>query len=352
MAVYFAIGLVIGVVIGAATVFVVFRARSRAGDRQMREAFGALAAEALDANSERLAQRAGATLEGKKALIDQAIGAVNERLEQVRQFIQRAESQRKQDLGQLSQSVGSLATTTGELHRMLASSQRRGAWGERMAEDILRLAGLVEGVNYRKQSSEDAEQGRPDFTFFLPNDLKANMDVKFPLESYKAYLDAPDDAERDEHLKALVVAVRGHVRSVAARGYIDPKVPTVPYVIVFIASEQIFSLVLSARPDLIDESIGRKVILASPLTLYAMLAVIRQSAESANLMKTADEVITLLSAVDKQLQLYDEQIDRIAKRVRQSADEFETLRTTRRNVLQRQLDKIEQLRISRELPEE
>ena len=146
-----------------------------------------------------------------------------------------------------------------------------------MAEDVLRLAGLQEGVNYTKQSAADAESGTPDFTFMLPNDLKANMDVKFPLEAYKAYVDAESDAARESALKQLVSDVRNHVRAVAARGYIDPMAPTVPYVIVFIASEQIYALALAAEPDLMDEALGRKVVLASPLTLYAMLAVLRQA---------------------------------------------------------------------------
>jgi DNA recombination protein RmuC len=348
----FAIGLVLGIILGAAVAIAVGAVRQRSADRRMRETFAALAAEALDANSRRLAESAGATLEGKKALIDQSVSAVNERLEAVRQFLQRLEAERKQDLGALSTSVSSLATTTGKLHEMLASTQRRGAWGERMAEDVLRLAGLQEGVNYVKQSSDHAEEGRPDFTFFLPNDLKANMDVKFPLERYKAYIDAPDEQGRAQQLQQLAAGVRGHVRAVAGRGYIDPKLPTVPYVIVFIPSEQIFSLVLSVNPDLMDEALTMKVVLASPLTLYAMLAVIRQAAENANIMKTADEVIALLGEFQKQWTNYNIALDTLGQRIDQAAKQFETVSTTRSNVLQRPLDKIEDLRQARQLPKD
>jgi DNA recombination protein RmuC len=348
----FAIGLVLGIILGAAVAIAVSAVRQRSADRRMRETFAALAGEALDANSRRLVESAGATLEGKKALIDQSVSAVNERLEAVRQFLQRLEAERKQDLGALSSSVSSLATTTGKLHEMLASTQRRGAWGERMAEDVLRLAGLQEGVNYVKQSPDQAEEGRPDFTFFLPNDLKANMDVKFPMERYKAYIDATDEQGRAQQLQQLAVGVRGHVRAVAGRGYIDPKLPTVPYVIVFIPSEQIFSLVLSVNPDLMDEALKMKVVLASPLTLYAMLAVIRQAAENANIMKTADEVIALLGEFQKQWTNYNIALDTLGQRIDQAAKQFETVRTTRSNVLQRPLDKIEDLRQARQLPKD
>jgi len=355
----FIIGFVLGVLIGAGVAIVVGVVRSRATARQadvalqqMRDTFAALAGEALDANAQRLTQQAAGTLDAKKALIDQAVRAVNERLEQVRSVLQRVEAERKQDFGQLSSSVTSLTLTAGKLHEMLASTQRRGAWGERMAEDVLRLAGLQEGLNYTKQSSADAESGRPDFTFLLPNELKANMDVKFPLERYKAYVDADSDDARANELRHLVQAVRNHVRAVAGRGYIDPKVPTVPYVIVFIPNEQIYGLVLSAQPDLIDESLHQRIVLASPLTLYAMLTVVRQAAEHANIMRTADEVLTLLGQFTREWARYNEALDKLGQRIEQARDEYEKVRTTRTNMLQRPLDKIEALRTSRQLDQE
>jgi DNA recombination protein RmuC len=349
MAGWFILGFAAGAALGATLAILIARAQARSQQGQMRETFSALAAEALDANNRRLGEQSAAALEGKKALIDQSVVAVGERLEAVRQVLQRVEAERKQDFGQLSSSVASLSLTAGRLHEMLASTQRRGAWGERMAEDILRLVGMQEGVNYLRQSGGDAETGRPDFTFLLPNDLKANMDVKFPLERYKAYIDATDEADRATQLKGLADALRGHVQAVARRGYIDPKVPTVPYVLVFVPSEQIFSLVLQADGDLIDDALRQRVVLASPLTLYAMLSVIRQAAEAANVMKTADEVIALLAQFNSQWQKYNEAVDSLGARIDSVAKQYETVRTTRTNMLQRPLDRIEDLRTTRGL---
>ncbi len=355
----FILGFVIGAVLGSVLALGVqlLRARRerehlREAHEAMRDAFSALASEALDANAKRLSEQADARLDGKKALIDQSIKAVNERLGKLSEFVQRIETDRKADLGRLSSSVNRLTSTAEELHRMLASSQRRGAWGERMAEDILRLAGLQEGVNYLKQSAADAESGRPDFTFLLPNDLCVNMDVKFPLEAYKAYVDAESDQSRAEACEQLTRAVRGHIRAVASRGYIDSAGGTVDYVILFIPAEQIYALVLAECPDLVDEALGRKVVLASPLTLYAMLAVIRQAAENANIAETANEVIALLGQFRRQWQKYNEELDRLGSQLETVGRTYETLRTTRSNMLQRPLDKIDELRSQRELPDE
>ncbi len=346
------IGFLIGVILGAAIALAISHILRRSGEKQMRETFSALASEALDSNAKRVAETAGAQLESKKELIDQAIKNVNDRLEQVRKFLQDGEVDRKKELGVLGKSVTQLAMTTGDLHQMLASTQRRGAWGERMADDVLRLAGLAEGINYSKQSTADAESGRPDFTFYLTGELKVNMDVKFPLENYKAYLDAEADDERNASLQQLVKDVRGHIRAVAGRGYIDTKNGTVNYVLLFIPSEQIFSIVLEANADLIDDALKMRVVLASPLTLYAMLSVIRQAAEHANIMKTADEVITLLSKFNTQWQKYSEEVDRLGSQLDTVQKTYDNLRTTRTNMLQKPLDKIEDLRQSRQLPKD
>ncbi|MCE5328601.1 MAG: DNA recombination protein RmuC [Planctomycetaceae bacterium] len=346
----YAITFILGVVIGAAVAVVISIVRAKSNAQQMQQAFAALAAEALDANSRRLAESAGATLDSKKQLIDQTLATVSERLTKMAEYFQRLESDRRHDVGALSTSIASLSTTTGKLHQMLASTQRRGAWGERMAADVLRLAGLAEGVNFTCQSSEAAVTGRPDFTFMLPQGLKVNMDVKFPLDAYKAYVDAADDAGRAEQLKSLLAAVRGHVKAVASRGYIDPQAPTVPYVLVFLASEQVFSLVMEADRDLIDQALSQKVVLCSPLTLYAMLAVIRQTAEHANLLKTADDVLNLLVEVRKQWEAYKESMNKMGDKLADAKNEYDKLVSTRTNMLDRPMGKIENLRTARQLP--
>ena len=90
----------------------------------------------------------------------------------------------------------------------MASPTARGQWGERMAEDVLRLAGFVENVNYVKQTQLDGATGRPDFTFPLPKGHELYMDVKFPMAGYLRFLDATTDAERQAHRAAFLRDVR------------------------------------------------------------------------------------------------------------------------------------------------
>ena len=94
---------------------------------------------------------------------------------------------------QSQRSVQELASVTQNLNQALTAGQQRGQWGERMAEDILRVSGLIEGVNYRRNTRVEGGTTRPDFTFLLPQGRVLHMDVKFPLAGYLRYLQAETD---------------------------------------------------------------------------------------------------------------------------------------------------------------
>src|SRR6478735_4018639 len=133
----------------------------------------------------------GQQLESKKALIDQQLGVMNAKLGEVGELVRTLEAERSTKLGELSGAlemqrahIAALAETTQGLREALSSTKVRGQWGERMAEDVLRLAGFIEGVNYRRQRTLEGSGGRPDFTFLMPNEMLLHMDVKFPLDNY------------------------------------------------------------------------------------------------------------------------------------------------------------------------
>ena len=127
-----------------------------------------------------------------------------------------------QKFGQVDQSLRThaeitehLSESARSLREALVSPTARGQWGERMAEDVLRLAGFVENVNYVKQTQVEGGTGRPDFTFPLPKGHELYMDVKFPMAGYLRYLEAPTEAERQAHRTAFLRDVRLRVKELA-----------------------------------------------------------------------------------------------------------------------------------------
>lgn len=370
-----AVGLVIGAGVGL-LVFVVLRrgqasaielaqreSETRLGAlvEQVRARFDELSRTALSSNSEqflRLAStalkeqttRGDQTLEEKKKLIETRLGATDLKLNELNVLIHAIEKQRAEAQGSLVAEIqrNQLATnrlqeTTAQLREALANPQSRGQWGERMADDVLRLAGLVEGVNYHRQQTTESKD-RPDFTFSLPGGRVVHMDVKFPAGNYLKMLDSADAPTRATHAAQFLKDVRKHVTDVSRRNYVDPAAGTVDYALVFIPNEQIYGFMHAQDPQLFDESLGRKVVLCSPWTLYAMLAVIRQSVENFRLEQSARQILDLLAEFRKQWEKYVEGMEKMGRKLDEAVKEYRDLTGVRTRQLDRQLDRVEDLR--------
>ena len=244
-----------------------------------------------------------------------------------------------------------LARTTNALRAALASTKKRGQWGERMAEDVLRAAGFSEGINYQKQKAMAGGGGRPDFTFFLPKGLLLNMDVKFPLDNYMRYLESESDLEQSTFKSSFLKDVKARIKEVTGREYINPEQNTLDYVLLFIPNEHIYAFIHEQDSSILDESMKGRVILCSPLTLFAVLAVIRQAVDSFALERTSNEILSLLAAFKKQWNLFMGKFEVLGKRINDAQKEYEALTTTRRRQLERPLNRVDELRTRRGLPE-
>lgn len=337
---------------------------------RIKESFGSLSLQALSKNTEEFLKVANETLskqtksgekelEGKKQLIDQTLGVMKEDLQKVQELVTGFEKDREKKFGELANQLKSTAEQTGKLQETanqlksaLASTKARGQWGERMAEDVLRLAGFVEGINYRKQKALETAGTRPDYTFLLPQDLKVNMDVKFPFNNYLRYLEADAESDREKFKSQFLKDVRVRIKEVTTRDYINPTEDTVDYVIVFIPNEQVYAFINESDSTLLDDALKNRVILCSPITLYAILAIIRQAVENFNLEKTTEQILSLLGSFHKQWTLFLKSLEKMGKRIDEAQREFTTLNSTRRNQLERPLRQIEDLRKQKGISDE
>lgn len=245
-------------------------------------------------------------------------------------------------LAEAARQTTRLSDTADALRRALASPATRGQWGERMAVDVLRAAGFVEGVNYRTQTGIDGGT-IPDVTFLLPGDRLLHMDVKFPFDNYLRALEATTDAERDAFEARFVADVRQRVNEITTRGYIDPQT-TVDQVLLFIPNEAVFAALHDRDPAIVDHAIARKVVICSPSTLFAVLAVIRQAVEQFRLERTGNEILACLVAFEKEWRRYGECVDALGRQMATATRTYETLASTRTNQLERTLKRVEVLR--------
>ena len=327
----------------------------------MADQFSSLSLQALNQSTSQLVQLAKSQLgaqqtqtsqelDSKKHLIDQQLNQMGATLEQVRTLMTDVQAQSGERLSALTTEIRNtadqtkrLTETTNTLRETLANSRARGAWGERMAEDVLRAAGLLPNIHYTKQTTTAAGT-RPDFTFKLPKDLYLNMDVKFPLDNYLRALEAVSDSEREQFEQQFLRDVRSHVKAVASRDYIDPAANTVECALLFIPLEQVYGFILQRDSTLLENSLESRVVLCSPFSLFGVLSVIRQAAEFFSLQQTAGEMLTLLGAFSKEWTRYADALEKLEGDFQRLANDFDTLTGTRRRALDRQLLKLENLR--------
>jgi len=244
--------------------------------------------------------------------------------------------------------TAALAATTHRLGEALAGTKSRGQWGERMADDVLRAAGFIEHINYRKQRAI-VGGGLPDFTFLLPGDQVCHMDVKFPLDNYLRYLEAETQLDRQRHLKQFQYDVRQRVKELAERRY-DSHDNSIDVVLLIIPNEQVYCFIQEHDPTLLDDALAQKIVLCSPTTLFAVLAVIRRAADSFRLEERSKEIVALLGGFAKQWDAFCDQMDTVGRRVDGLQKDYDQLVGTRRRQLDRQLDRIEDLRRRENLP--
>ncbi len=323
---------------------------AQANRDQIKAEFGDLSKQALDQNLDtflklaenkfsELLKSSDGQLDQKKELIDQSLVEMKKKLE----GLDKSTSELKGQVASSQKGIGDLAETTTQLQRVLSSSQARGQWGERMVEDIINFMGLVEGINFEKQAQ--AGEGRPDFTFKLPDEKRINMDVKFPLTHYENYLGTDNENEQAAEKKAFLSDVRNHVKAIEKRSYIDPEGGTVDYVLMFIPNESIYAFLNQEDRELIDFALARKVVLCSPITLYAVLSLIRQTASNFAMEQKAGEVQQLVGVFRKQYEKFLEKLDALGKTLGTVANHYDELSGPRRRALEKPMEKINELQL-------
>lgn len=312
--------------------------------------------DSINLASDRVAQASGEQLGRRAEQIDASLRGVQEsiglRIQQMDDEIKRLREQNAEKFGSVDKAVSDLLKSTGDLNNVLSSSQARGQWGERMAEDLLKAAGLIEGINYEKQDTISGG-GRPDYTFLMPPDRVLYMDVKFPMDSYTKFVSATDSGVMASLKADFMKAVRDRVKELERRDYVvSTTQQSLDYVLLFVPNESITGFIHEADPSLIDWALERKVVLCSPLTLYAFLVVVRQATESFHTEETAAQIMQMMGKFRKQWESYVKSLDKVKRNFDNMQEELDDLTVGKRfKGLNRETKKMEELRKRQNIPE-
>ncbi len=295
---------------------------------QLKKEFAELSRKNLEAESRQFAQQSETRLQ-------QLLQPMQQRLQDFQQQLQQGREQDIKDREGLREQIRKLAEEnqriTAEAHaltRALTSQAKtRGNWGERQIERALELSGLQEGREYDREVSLEDDRGRrwrPDVLVHLPEGRALIIDAKLSLNHYIDYVNAKEEEQRQQALKAHVQALKLHVKSLAEKRYDRLKgVKSLDFVLMFVPNESAFVEAINHEPALYDEAFRQHVVIVTTSTLLASLQTI------ANLWRYEKQQRNAQKMAEHASKLYDkfvgfvEDMEKLGQRLRQAGESYD-----------------------------
>ena len=310
--------------------------------KQLENSFSALSQQALKLNNEnfltlakeKLSQfqiKAEANLDKKEKSIELLLQPIQSALKNTKEQIQSIEKERKESFGSLSQhlkiineSQADLRFETQNLVQALRRPEVRGQWGELTLKRIAELAGMVDHCDFyeQQQSENSASRMRPDMIVRMPDQRELIIDAKTPLDAYLNASQASDTEIRDQSLARHARNVRERMRELASKAYWSQFKNSPDFVVLFIPGEQFLSAALEQNPQLLEDALKNKVILATPTSIVALLRAVAFGWRQIAVAENAEKIRELGEDLYHRLATFAEHLQKLGKHLDTSVEQY------------------------------
>ncbi|GHB32495.1 DNA recombination protein RmuC [Salinicola rhizosphaerae] len=237
--------------------------------------FEALAGRIFDERNRAYSAQSRDSLEALLKPFREQVSGFRERLEEIHGQELRERTTLKVQIDQLASLNRQITEEAANLTRALKGDKKmQGNWGEVMLESVLERSGLRRDIEYRREVSIEGDSGRqrPDAVIYLPDDKHLIVDAKVSLNAYVRYVNAEDDTEREQALRAHVQAVRAHIDSLSGKDYPHlPGLRSPDFVFLFMPVEPAFAVAFQHDETLFQDAFSRDIVVVTPTTLLASL---------------------------------------------------------------------------------
>ncbi|GAB5496803.1 MAG: DNA recombination protein RmuC [Phycisphaerales bacterium] len=304
-------------------------------EERLKEAFGALSAQALKEGRAEFLAQAKPVFEAAKKEQSDLVKPIGEVLSATREKLETIEKARAESFAALhermelvTQAGRGLRDETNKLTRALSRPEVRGQYGEIQLRRVAELAGMTSYCDFTEQTSvRDSENNllRPDMVVKLPNDRVIAVDAKTNTYAYIEAVNAESDEQRDEHLERFARHVQEQAKKLSDKKYWSQFDGSPEFVVMFVPGDHFIDAALSRKPELIDYAAQNGVILASPSTLIGLLRAVAVGWRESRLAEEARGLWELGKELHERAAVAFDHAGDLGKSLRQSVERYNRL---------------------------
>lgn len=340
-----------GALFGALATYAVMVTRRTDMPSDLPNLLKAMSAEALHSNNQQFLtlatenlkqfqQQAEQKLTEKQTAIATMLQPVSETLQKMDGKIAEIEAKREGAYAELRSVVNAmkdqhilLHKQTSSLAQTLRAPTSRGQWGEMQLKRVLDFSGLLEGVHYTRQTTT-ASGLRPDIVVSLPPDKQLLVDAKVPMQNYlSAMQEDVSDEDKNAYLVKHALDLKNHIKVLSDKDY-TKDFNSFDFVVMFLPLEGLIQMALDKQADLMEFAWQKKIILATPTNLLALMRTVSYAHDQFKVNENAREIAQLGDVLYKRMMIFTEHLAKMGGSLNRAVDSYnDAVGSLERNLL-------------------